>query len=182
MSPQQALLEPPEKVTESQNKFAELYKTMSSTNRELGPLEKKILEFEEKLKGGRISRSEAEDLKKKMDRVLVLYDELEKTSKGIHELRKQLPPSEGVQGELKAVDNTIAEVYSGWTKAAVEKDRLKESLGRTSDEKERKRIEAEVEKLGESQEGLIFAEQKLREFKEGREADKNAELSKLKLG
>ncbi|NYZ75759.1 hypothetical protein H0N98_00730 [Candidatus Micrarchaeota archaeon] len=166
MSPQQALLEPPEKVTDSQKMFAELYKTMSSINQELGPLQKKVLGFEENLKAGRISRSEAELLKKDMGRVLVLYEELDKATKGIHELRKQLPP-ETVQDELKALNHSLADVYAEWTKTFMKKQ------GSRTDEERRG--------YDEKMEGLVFAEQKLLEFKEGREAGKNPDLSKHRL-
>jgi predicted nucleic acid-binding Zn-ribbon protein len=161
MSPQQALLDPSEKVTDHQRKFLELYKSISDASKELNPLEKKVLGFEEKLRAGRISRSEAELLKKDMGRVLELYEELDKATKSIHELRKQLPP-EALQDEMKAIDSTIADVYSEWTKTFMKKQGSRTDWERSSYDGI----------LG----GLVFAEQKLRNFKEGREAEKNAGL------
>jgi hypothetical protein len=161
MSPQQAFLESPEKVTDSQRKFLELYKSISDASKELGPLEKKVLGFEERLRAGKISRSEAELLKKDMGRVLELYEELDRTTKGIHELRKQLLP-EAVQDEMKAIKQTLAEVYAEWTKEFMKKQGSRTDFERMGHE--------------EKMEGLILAEQKLRNFEEGREAEKDAGL------
>ncbi|MEM3555907.1 MAG: hypothetical protein QXF56_04285 [Candidatus Micrarchaeia archaeon] len=95
---------------ESYQKFIQHYKSIVDVCKELVPLEKKVLKYENKLNEGRISPFEVQLLKKDMDRVLELYDKLEKTSKEIRELRKQLPP-EQKENEVKAIVDTKAYLY-----------------------------------------------------------------------
>lgn len=94
---------------DSHQRFLQLYKSISDTCKELAPLEKKVLEYEEKLKQGKISPFEAQLLKKDMNQVLEMYDKLEKTSNDIRELRKQSPNES--ESEINAILDAKTYLY-----------------------------------------------------------------------
>lgn len=91
-------------------KFVQQYKSIVDICKELVPLEKKVLKYESKLQEGRISPFEVQLLKKDMDRVLELYNKMEKVSNEIREMRKQLPPEQR-ETEVKAIADTKAYLY-----------------------------------------------------------------------
>lgn len=103
MSPQ-TLLEPNQERLDSHRLFSELYRSIVDTYKELKPLENKVLDYEKKLKEGKISPFEAQLLKSDMERVLGMYDKLEKTSNDIRESRKL--PSYSKESEVNAIMET----------------------------------------------------------------------------
>lgn len=104
----QTLAEPHKE--EFHKQFLHHYKSLVDTCKELVPLERKVLRYGEKLHEGSISPLEVQLLKKDMDRVLELYDKLEKTSGEIREMRKKLPADQREQ-EVNAIIDTKAYLY-----------------------------------------------------------------------
>ncbi len=103
MSPQ-TLVEPNKQMSDSHSVFLQLYQSIVDTYKVLKPLENKVLEYEKRLKEGHITPFEAQLMKSDMDKVLGMYDKLEKTSNDIREMRKH--PSYSKEGEVNAIIET----------------------------------------------------------------------------
>lgn len=84
----QKMAEPRKEIIDSYRMFLQGYQSIVDTYRELKPIENRVLEYEKRLKEGKITKFEAELLKSDMEKVLGMYEKLEKTSDEIRQARK----------------------------------------------------------------------------------------------